>query len=199
MIFVYQFLFLALTYFVAAIPFGLLLTKYYLKQDVRLSGSGNIGATNVTRLGGKKLGALTLLLDGLKGMLMIILARFTFVESDFLHLYLALVAFVSVAAHIFPIYIDFKGGKGVATALFVLLALDPAVGFLVACFWVMTFFMFRVSAVASLIAIASSIILSYHYDAPISQLVLCGALFILIAYRHKENVIRLMLGEENKM
>lgn len=199
MIFLYQLLFLILTYFVSAIPFGLILTKYFTKQDVRESGSGNIGATNVTRVAGKKVGALTLLLDGLKGMLMVIVARFIFVSANHLHLYLALVCLVSVIGHIYPIYLDFKGGKGVATSIAVLLALDPSVGFLAIMFWIMAFLMFRISAVSSLIAIFSSIILSYHYEAPMSQLALCLILFVLILVRHKENIERLILGEENKM
>lgn len=199
MIFLYQLLFLILTYFVSAIPFGLILTKYFVKKDVRESGSGNIGATNVTRVAGKKIGALTLLFDGLKGMLMVIFARFIFVSASHLHLYLALVSLVAVVGHIYPIYLNYKGGKGVATAIAVLLALDTPVGFLAIIFWIMGFLMFRISSVSSLIAIFSSIILSYHYEAPISQMVLCVILFILITVRHKENIMRLILGEENKM
>ncbi len=198
MIFFYQLLFLIATYFVAAIPFGLILTKLVLNQDVRESGSGNIGATNVTRVGGKKLGALTLLLDGLKGMIMVILGRFFFQSSGYLHLYLALISLVAVLAHIYPIYLNYKGGKGVATAVAVLLALDPAVGFLTIIFWIMSFLMFRVSAVSSLIAIFSSIILTYHYEAPSSQILLCSALFVVITIRHQENISRLILGEEKK-
>ncbi len=199
MIFLYLIIFLIVTYFVAAIPFGLVLTKYFLKKDVRESGSGNIGATNVTRVAGKKLGALTLLLDGLKGMLMVIIGRFLFQSVDNLHLFLALVSLVAVLGHIYPIYLNYKGGKGVATAIAVLLALDPAVGFLTIVFWIMSFLMFRISAVASLIAILSSIILSYHYEAPFSQIALCIILSIIIIIRHKENIMRLILGEENKM
>ena len=127
MIFFYQLLFLILTYFISAIPFGLVLTKHFLKKDVRESGSGNIGATNVTRVAGKKIGALTLMLDGLKGMIMVIFARFLFSSVNYLHLYLALVSLVAVVAHIYPIYLNFKGGKVVATAIAVLLALDTSV------------------------------------------------------------------------
>lgn len=199
MIFLYQLIFLILTYFISSIPFGLVLTKFFLGKDVRESGSGNIGATNVVRVAGKKIGFLTLLLDGAKGMIMLIVARFLFDQSNYLHLYLALIAFVAVVGHIFPIYLNFKGGKGVATTIAVLLALDPSVGFLTIIFWIMAFLMFRISSVASLIATASAILLSFHYKAPTSQLVLCAALFILITIRHKENIIRLILGEENKM
>lgn len=199
MIFLYLIIFLIVTYFVAAIPFGLVLTKYFLKKDVRESGSGNIGATNVTRVAGKKLGALTLLFDGLKGMLMVISGRFLFQSLDNLHLFLAIVSLVAVLGHIYPIYLDYKGGKGVATAIAVLLALDPAVGFLTIVFWIMSFLMFRISSISSLIGISSSIILSYHYEAPLSQMALCIILSIIIIIRHKENIMRLILGEENKM
>ena len=158
MTYFYQLIFLAATYFVASIPFGLILTKKYLGKDVRSEGSGNIGATNVMRVGGKKLGILTFLLDALKGMLMVIFARFMFYDIKYLHLFLALVSFIAVIGHVYPIYLDFKGGKGVATAIAVLFALDPSVGFLVIVFWIMSFLMFRISAIASMLAIFSSIL-----------------------------------------
>jgi len=199
MIFFYQLLFLILTYFVSSIPFGLILTKFFLNKDVRQSGSGNIGATNVVRIAGKKIGFLTLILDGAKGMVMLIAARFIFSNTSHLHSYLALIAFISVIGHVFPIYLNFKGGKGVATTIAVLLALDPAVGFLTIIFWIMAFLMFRISSIASLVATLSAVLLSIHYDSPASQLVLCIALFILITIRHKENIVRLLVGEENKM
>ncbi len=199
MIFLYQIFFLVLTYFISSIPFGLILTKFFLNKDVRESGSGNIGATNVVRIAGKKIGFLTLILDGAKGMVMVIAARFLFDQSNYLHSYLAIISFVAVVGHVFPIYLNFKGGKGVATTIAVLLALDPAVGFLTIIFWIMAFLMFRISSIASLVSILSAILLSVHYEAPTSQLVLCGALFILITIRHKENIVRLLVGEENKM
>ena len=103
----YQFLFLILTYFVAAIPFGLVLAKLFGKQDIREHGSGNIGATNVTRVLGKKFGFATLVLDGLKGAVMVIIARFAFGDMRYLSIFLALVAVVSVVAHIYPVYLKF--------------------------------------------------------------------------------------------
>ncbi len=199
MTYFYQLIFLAATYFVASIPFGLILTKKYLGKDVRSEGSGNIGATNVMRVGGKKLGILTFLLDALKGMLMVIFARFMFYDIKYLHLFLALVSFIAVIGHVYPIYLDFKGGKGVATAIAVLFALDPSVGFLVIVFWIMSFLMFRISAIASMLAIFSSILLSCHYESPTSQVVLCTFLTALIIIRHKENIMRMLMGQENKM
>ena len=199
MIIFYQFLFLILTYFIAAIPFGLVLVKIFVRKDVRDFGSKNIGATNVTRVAGKKIGFVTLILDGMKGAMMVILARFNFVDVDHLHLFLVLVAAVAVTAHVYPIYLNFKGGKGVATAIAVLFALDFSVGFLVVCFWILTFCLCRISAVASLVAIFSSIVLSFGYGVPTEQMAFCWFLFILILIRHKENIARMLMGEEKKI
>lgn len=195
----HQVLFLLLTYAIAAIPFGLVIAKIFAKKDIRELGSKNIGATNVARVVGKKLGFVTLILDGFKGAVMVILARFNFSDLENLHLFLVLVGGVAVIAHIYPIYLNFKGGKGVATAIATLLALDPAVGFLMICFWIMSFCLFRISSVSSLIAIFSSIILSSTYAAPVEQLWFCIFLFIVILARHKENIIRLITGEEKKL
>ena len=199
MIYFCQLLFLIVTYFIAAIPFGLILTKKYLGKDIRESGSGNIGATNVARIAGKKLGVLTLLLDAFKGMIMVIAARFFFYESQFLHLFLVLVCAVAGLGHIYPIYLKFKGGKGVATTIAVLIALDPSVGFLMIIFWIMAFSMTRISAIASIISVFSALLSSIHYEALTSQVYLCIFLLILIIMRHKENIMRILLGQENKM
>lgn len=199
MIIFYQFLFLVLTYFIAAIPFGLVIAKVFAKTDIRQLGSKNIGATNVARVVGKKLGFITLILDGMKGAVMVIVARFNFSELNNLHLFLVLVGAVAVLAHVYPIYLRFKGGKGVATAIAVLFALDFSVGFLVLCFWIMSFCLFRISAISSLIAIFFSIIFSMIFGAPLTQIFFCWFLFILILIRHKENIIRLLAGEEKKL
>ena len=196
---IYQLLFLGLTYAIAAIPFGLVLAKIFAKKDIREFGSKNIGATNVARVIGKKLGFATLILDGLKGAIMVIIARFTFYELENLHLFLVLVAAVAVLGHVYPIYLNFKGGKGVATAIAVLFALDVSVGFLVICFWILSFCLFRISSVSSIIAIFSSIIISTSFGAPGSQIAFCWFLSLLILVRHKENIIRLITGEEKKL
>jgi glycerol-3-phosphate acyltransferase PlsY len=191
--------FLLISYLISSIPFGLVLSKFFAKTDIREFGSKNIGATNVTRILGKKLGILTLILDGMKGAIMIIFARFIFSDIANLHLYLVLICFVSVVGHIYPLYLKFKGGKGVATFIASIFALDFNVGFLVICFWILSFCLFRISAICSLIAVFSSIILSYHYDSPTSQIILCVILFLIILYRHKENIIRILTGEEKKI
>jgi glycerol-3-phosphate acyltransferase PlsY len=198
MIFFYQFLFLVFAYLISSIPFGLVLVKKYRQIDIRQHGSKNIGATNVMRLAGKKLAFLTLILDGFKGSMMIIIARFVFFDVNNLHLFLVIIGAVCVLGHIYSVYLNFKGGKGVATAIAVLLALDFAVGMLAICFWIMSFCAFRISSVSSLIAIFSTVILSSAYGAPTSQIIFCLALFILIFVRHRENILRIMTGEENK-
>ena len=195
----YQILFLAATYLIAAIPFGLLLAKIFAKTDIRKLGSKNIGATNVARVLGKKIGFATLVLDGLKGAIMIIIARFSFYESGDLHLFLGLVAAIAVIGHVYPVYLSFKGGKGVATTIAVLLALDPLVGILVVCIWIIVFCLFRTSSISSLVSTFSSVILSLLFTAPISQIVVCVFLFLIILLRHKENISRLLAGEEKKL
>jgi glycerol-3-phosphate acyltransferase PlsY len=193
----HQLFFLALTYAISAVPFGLVVAKIFAKTDIRELGSKNIGATNVARVVGKKLGLLTLILDGSKGAVMVIAARYNFYEIDNLHLFLTLVSLIAVIGHVFPVYLHFKGGKGVATTIAVLLALDFRVGFLVIIFWIMSFFIFRISSISSLAAIASSIALSYYYKAPIEQIILCWILFMIVLIRHKENISRLLIGEES--
>jgi len=199
MIFFYQFIYLIVTYLIASIPFGLMLGKVFGKVDIRELGSKNIGATNATRILGKKIGFFTFILDSSKGMVMVIVARFSFYEINNLHLFLVLVSFVAIASHIYPIYLKFKGGKGVATAIGTLIALDFSVGVLAICFWILTYISFRISAIASLVAMFSTTIFSTAYDAPISQIIFCWAVFILIFIRHKENIIRILIGEEKKI
>ncbi|MFM6973325.1 MAG: glycerol-3-phosphate 1-O-acyltransferase PlsY [Alphaproteobacteria bacterium] len=199
MTYFYQVIFLVITYLICSIPFGLLFSKIFANTDIRKLGSGNIGATNVTRILGKKFGALTFVFDSGKGMIMVIIARFAFVESDDLHNFLVLVSLIGICAHIFPIYLNFKGGKGIATTIGCLIALDFNVGMLAIFFWILSFAACRISAVASLIAIFSTTIFSTAYDAPILQIIFCWIIFALIFYKHKENVIRILTGEEKRM
>ncbi len=196
---VYQLLFLILTYFIASIPFGLLLTKKFSGKDIRQFGSKNIGATNVTRVAGKKLGFATLILDSCKGAIMVIVARFSFCHCPQLHLFLCLVVLVAVLGHIYPIYLKFKGGKGVATTLACIFALDLPVGVLMGAFWLLAFCLFRISSVASLISLFVCGLASMYLEAPPSEIILCWTLFALILVKHKGNIARLLLGEEKQI
>lgn len=199
LVFFYQILFLILSYFIAAIPFGLIVAKLFAGIDIRESGSKNIGATNVTRLAGKKMGLITLLLDGAKGAIMVIVARFLFQDTSFLHLYLSLVALTCVLAHIYPIYLKFQGGKGVATSIAVLLALDLNVGVVAILVWMISFLVFRISSISSLLAIFSTVIYSLVTFESVVQIIFTIILFAICAYRHKENILRLKNGEEKKI
>lgn len=193
----YQLLFLVLTYLTCAIPFGLVLGKVFAGVDVRQSGSKNIGATNVTRVVGKKLGLATLLLDGLKGAIMVIIAKLIFADAQNIDTIVALVVAIAVIGHIFPIYLKFKGGKGVATTLAVLFAIDWQLGLGAGLTWLAVFALFRISSISSILAVFSSIIFSCLLQSSISQIIVCSFLFLLVLIRHKENIMRLKEGKES--
>jgi acyl phosphate:glycerol-3-phosphate acyltransferase len=193
------FLYLAASYLVGAIPFGLVLSQVFAKKDIRKHGSKNIGATNVARVVGKKLGFATLILDGFKGAIMVLLAQNLFEYSSNLDIVLISVAASAILGHVFPIYLQFKGGKGVATTLATLLALNLNLGFLVCCVWITIFLISRISSIASLSAIFSAIVISYFLGLSDSQIVFSILLFLLVLFRHKENILRLIDGKEKKI
>lgn len=193
-------LFFVFTYLIASIPFGLVLSKIFSKTDIRNHGSKNIGATNVTRVLGKKLGFCTLMLDALKGIIMIILAKLILSPSPFiLERVLILTALIAVIGHIFPIYLKFKGGKGVATTIAVILAINPLLGLCCIIIWIAIFLLTRISAIASISSIlAVTLFTIYDYTNP-EQILLLTTLSILILARHKENITRLKNGKENRI
>jgi len=193
-----QIIFLFITYLISSVAFGLFLGKIFAKIDIREHGSKNIGATNVARVINKKLGLATLLLDGLKGGAMVIIARLIFYNSDNLEIFLIIVAAIAVIGHIFPIYLKFKGGKGVATSIATIIALDPYIGVAISLIWIVAFILFRISAISSLMAIFSAIIISIFYNS-MAYNIFYFLLFLLILYRHKENITRLIKGSENKL
>ena len=193
-----QILFLLITYLISSIPFGLFLGKLFANIDIREHGSNNIGATNVSRIIGKKLGLATLILDGLKGGIMVMIARFIFHDFIYLEILLILTAAIAVIGHIFPIYINFKGGKGIATSIATIIALDPYIGAAICLIWIIAFILFRISAISSISAIFSSLIISLFYNT-ISHNIFYFLLFILILYRHKDNIKRLIQGSEKKL
>ena len=186
-------------YLAGSIPFGLLLGFLTGKGDIRKVGSGNIGATNMMRAGGKKLAALTLILDGLKGFIPTLEAHFHFVltyDPDFLG-NISLVFCAAVIGHIFPIWLKFKGGKGVATFLGGLFGLDPLAGLIFIALWGGTFKAFRISALSALTAIYFAPFYMYYLTSfTTSYMNAVAVMSILIIYRHKENISRLMSGNE---
>ena len=180
----------ALAYLLGSIPFGLLLTRWFGAGDLRKIGSGNIGATNVLRTGRRGLAAATLLLDGGKGAAAVLIADQFGQEAAII------AAGFSVIGHLFPVWLRFKGGKGVATALGVLLALTPLAGALGCLVWLLVAALSRYSSLAALVAIASSPVSALLlYDPPRAALAL--GLTVLVFIRHHENIARLLAGTES--
>lgn len=193
---IFQIAFLVISYLIAAIPFGLVVSKLFARKDIRKHGSKNIGATNVTRVLGKRLGLITLILDGLKGAAMVFLAKSIFVISE-VDLFLVLVAAFAVIGHVYPVYLKFNGGKGVATAIATLIALSPFIGAIVCLYWLVIFFFFRIVSIASIISVVCSIGLAIILHLEPSLILFCTFLSFIIVLRHKENISRLLAGEEN--
>lgn len=190
-------IYLVATYLVGSIPFGLLLTKIFTGKDIRQHGSGNIGATNVTRVAGKLLGLLTLLGDGLKGAAMVLIARYYLLSNFFAFTWLYAVGLAAILGHIFPIYLRFHGGKGVATTFAVFLAVDFRLGIFVMLLWCLTFLLFRMSSLAALISLTAATVLSLifleHETFLFSLLASC-----IIFYRHRTNIVKILRGEEDR-
>lgn len=180
----------ALAYLLGSIPFGILVTRAAGLGDLRRVGSGNIGATNVMRTGHKGLAILTLLLDVGKGFAAIELSRLLYFCE-----FTALTGLFAVIGHVFPVWLRFKGGKGVATALGVLLGLNFMLGLIVAGIWLITFVITRVSSLSSMMAIGYSAIVAYVVADELTAL-LCLTLAALIVFTHRPNIKRLLQGTE---
>jgi acyl phosphate:glycerol-3-phosphate acyltransferase len=180
-------------YVCGSIPFGLLLTRAAGLGDVRSIGSGNIGATNVLRTGNKKIAALTLFLDGLKGAVpVLLLTYFGTPEAGMI------AGLAAMSGHIFPLWLGFKGGKGVATSLGVLFGLFWPLGLIFAALWLALAFAFRMSSVAGLVTSALTPLWAYLLGRP--DLMLPTALIaVAIWLMHRTNIGRLLKGEEPKI
>lgn len=183
-------IFLILAYLIGSIPFGLILNKVILGVDIRKFGSGNIGATNALRIGGKKIGVSTLLLDSFKGIIVIILFKL-FNQNIYLGAALAIIG------HVFPIWLNFKGGKGVATMIGVVTLINFYVGIATIFSWIICFLITKTSSLSSIAAVLISLVFAYiSKDINLFYLNLFFA--ILIIYKHKANIKRLIKGQENK-
>ena len=179
------------SYLLGSIPFGLVLTKIFLKKDIREIGSGNIGTTNVLRTGKKSLAVTTLMLDLLKGYFSIIIT-FTYFEN--LISYSALICFIG---HIFPVWLKFKGGKGVATYLGVILALSYKFFLIFGITWLVLSFLFRYASLSSIVSSLIVFVYSYFYINDFSFILFI--FFVIIVYTHRENIVRLKNSEESKI
>ena len=180
------------SYFLGSIPFGLIITKIFLNQDIRDVGSGNIGTTNVLRTGKKSLAIATLLLDVLKGYLSVIITLKYF--NDLIY-FSALICFIG---HIFPVWLKFKGGKGVATYLGIILALSFNFGIIFGITWLLISFIFKYSSLASMLGALIVLLYSIILDNSILSIFLF-IIFIIILYTHRENIIRLKDSRETKI
>lgn len=203
-----------IAYLIGSIPFGLLLAQAAGLGDIRNIGSGNIGATNVLRTGNKKLAALTLLLDILKGVVAVLLAQMVMTFDAGL-----LAGLGVLLGHVYPVWLKFKGGKGVATALGVLIAINPLLGGSCIALWLITAVIFRISSLAALVAIGLSPAIAFFlFRDPVSSYetldgslvilfnhhteyvpILCAVFAVLIFYKHRDNIKRLLNGTEPKI
>jgi acyl phosphate:glycerol-3-phosphate acyltransferase len=181
-----------LGYLLGSIPFGLLLTKLAGLGDIRSIGSGNIGATNVLRTGRKDLALATLLLDGGKGAVAVLIARL--VSEDLT----VIAGGAAILGHLFPVWLKFKGGKGVATTLGTLIAANWMVGIGACVVWLVMAVVFRYSSLSALIAVAAAPLLALWLGT-MPQAWLAAFAAVLVWIRHHENIRRLLKGEEPKI
>lgn len=181
-------------YLLGSIPFGLILTRLGGYGDIRAIGSGNIGATNVLRTGNKKLALATLVLDSLKGALAVGIALY-FASFD-----VAMVAgLAALIGHLFPVWLKFKGGKGVATALGILIALKPLIGIAACGIWLLVATVLRYSSLSALVAIGTSPLLAHYFYQDANLTGLCGVIAALVFFKHRANIRRLINREEPKI
>ncbi|RAP33074.1 acyl-phosphate glycerol 3-phosphate acyltransferase [Candidatus Marinamargulisbacteria bacterium SCGC AG-410-N11] len=188
------FLLLLLSYFLGSIPFGLICSKYS-GVDIRKHGSGNIGATNVFRVMGWKWGVFVFFLDFLKGFLPTFFMVLYYPSFDILHI---LIGFIAILGHIYTVFASFKGGKGVATAAGMIMALDPIIFLITFVIFIIGFSITRMVAPFSVLCSISVPILFYFFKSPKSYFIFVTCISILIIYHHRSNIKRLLKGKENR-
>ena len=179
-----------LSYLMGSMPFGFILTKVFLKKDLRDIGSGNIGATNALRAGNKSLGYGTLFLDIIKAIIPVVYVKLNYPD------YIFIASLCVFLGHIFPIWLKFKGGKGVATYVGILFSINLTIGFVFIGVWFFTFLISKYSSLSSLLGSLSVPIYLFFFTS--QKLVFFSIMFILIIYTHRENVKRLKNKEESK-
>ena len=180
-----------ISYLMGSIPFGFILTKTFLKKDIREIGSGNIGATNALRTGNKLVAYSTLLLDVVKAILPVLYVKINHPELIYIA---SLCAFLG---HVFPVWLKFKGGKGVATYVGILFTINILLGFIFCVSWLLIFLISKYSSLSSLIG-SLTIPVYIFFNDQMSNALFFGIMFVLIFYTHRENIKRLKNKEESK-
>lgn len=184
---------LIFAYFLGAVPFGLLLGRAFADVDVRSMGSGNIGATNVNRVLGRKLGAATLFCDIAKGILVVLLAKILVPGAEIQHAWVGFSAFIG---HCFPIYLGFNGGKGVATMFGVLAVMSFSSALISFVIWISVA---RLTKISSLGALSTSVVVpffSYYFLRNLGVTFVFCVMMTILVYRHKDNIRRIKAGKE---
>jgi glycerol-3-phosphate acyltransferase PlsY len=181
-------------YLLGSLPYGLILMKIFYGIDIRTIGSGNIGATNVLRSGNKLLALLTLFLDAFKGAIAILVVKYYLgLNSD----YVAIAGLSAIMGHMYPVWLNFRGGKGVATFFGITLAFNPLIFVISGLTWLLSAFITRYSSLSALLAVIVFPVSCYFLDP--SLLVISIVISIMILYKHTENIKRLMQGQETKI
>jgi len=180
------------SYFLGSIPFGLIITKIFLKKDIRNIGSGNIGTTNVLRTGKKSLAFATLLLDALKGYASVVVSLIYFNDLIFLS---ALICFIG---HVFPIWLSFRGGKGVAVYLGIIISLSFPLGIVFGVSWLFIALIFKYSSLSSMVGALTVLLYSILLN-DYSLSFFLFMIFIIILFTHRENIKKLKNSEESKI
>ncbi|MGV8934597.1 MAG: glycerol-3-phosphate 1-O-acyltransferase PlsY [Gallionellaceae bacterium] len=188
--------FVVLAYLLGSVSFAVLMSKAFSLPDPRTYGSQNPGATNVLRSGKKAAAALTLLGDAAKGAVAVLSAQFYAPEN---YMLIAVVALAVFLGHLFPIFLRFKGGKGVATALGVLLALNLWLGLACLATWLLVALVFRLSSLAALLVAIATPGYAYAFNLPLEYLLVTIALSLLLIWRHKGNIQNLLAGKEGRI
>ena len=179
------------SYLMGSVPFGLILTKIFLKKDIREIGSGNIGATNALRTGNKLVGYSTLILDIAKAIIPVIYVKINYPDLIYIA---SLCAFLG---HVFPIWLKFKGGKGVATYVGILFSINIILGLIFVASWAFIFLLFKYSSLSSIIG-SLSVPIYILITGQINDAIFFAIMFILIFFTHRENIKRLKNKEESK-
>lgn len=195
--YIYLALFALIAYLIGSIPTGYIIVKLKTGQDIRLIGSGSTGATNVKRVLGKKWFFIVMILDAIKGAAPVVLAKY--LTPDKYGIIAVVAAIFVIIGHSKPIFLQFKGGKSVASGVGTIIALNPIVGILIALIWGVITYISKYVSLGSIIALILSPVLMYLFKNPIGYIAYCAIAAIYIVYLHRENIKRLLKGEENKV